>query len=147
MIITNYSTKIGIARLLAIIGVEENYKDVAELNGYKSDYCTRVGCDTCNLINTLDDNSLKNDIINNYCLRNCPNSNKKITIYRNEKNFYKIKDVLLLSKSRLQQYIYYHSLCDSYGGVFKLSFKQMRETLNYSERTLKRIISSSWITI
>ena len=65
MIITNYSTKIGIARLLAIIGVEENYKDVAELNGYKSDYCTRVGCDTCNLINTLDDNSLKNDIINN----------------------------------------------------------------------------------
>ena len=137
MIITNYSTKIGIARLLAIIGVEENYKDVAELNGYISDYCTRVGCDTFNLINTLDDNSLKNDIINNYCLRNCPNSNKKITIYRNEKNFYKIKDVLLLSKSRLQQYIYYHSLCDSYGGVFKLSFKQMRETLNYSERTLK----------
>lgn len=137
MELLNDSTKISIARLLSLIGVEENYKEIVELNGYNREYCSKVGCDTCRFIQSLEDEQLKNDLINSYCVRNCPNFNRKVSIYRNEKNDYKIKNLLLLSKSKLQQYLYYHSVCDSFGGVFNLSIKQVSKYLGYTERTIR----------
>ena len=138
MILTNDSTKIGIARLLTIIGIEENYKEIVEINGYNYNYCSNTGCGMCGLIQSLNDEQQKNIIINNTCMRKCPYLNKKIKFYKNEKNDYKIKKILLLSKSQLQQYVYYHNQCDSSGGVFNLSAKSVAKELGYTVRTIKK---------
>lgn len=136
MDLLNDSIKIGIARTLSLIGVEENYKEIVELNGYNPEYCSKIGCDNCRLMQTLGDEEQER-LISNSCKRNCPYFNEKIAIYKNEKNDYKIKEVLLLSKSRIKQYLYYHGLCDSLGGVFDLSIKQIKKDLGLTERTIK----------
>lgn len=141
MITINDSVRIGVKKLISIIGVERpHFKDVSDTKGYKPKYCSRVHCSFYQqLQNSTLSEEQKELLISGMC-EECALEDKKAKKYiddKNEKYSYKIEKELLLSKSKLKQFILHHATCDTFGVTKQLSIKEVADELRYSERTIK----------
>lgn len=136
MLILNDTIKIGIERLLSVLGFRKNYKEVFEIKGYNFYYCNKIKCPICTQLEGQAFTEEKKNLIKENMCSNCPYSEQKHTIYYNEKNNYKVKEQIL-SKTRLLQFLLYHATSDSNGLVKAISFDEISKKLNISLRSVK----------
>ena len=136
MLVLKDIATIGVERLIAILGYEDNYKEIIYIKGYDPVYCKKISCGMCSeLEGQAMPEEEKAKVLEFFC-NDCPMADKKMAIYHNEKNKYSSAEVLL-SRSRLLHFVLLHYLCDSYGIIKSVSCKDIADEIGVTVRTIK----------
>lgn len=148
----NYFAQIGKSAYVAMLGVQENFKEVQTVEQIDEQSCINAGCQLYYLKKELANNpeELKKnpDAIENIvdkCCRNCSTAYSCTTkaVYHNEKNKYQTDKLynnnnIRFSKSQLKQFLLYHFLVSNNSGlIHNISEKEVAKALNCSERTVR----------
>lgn len=140
--------KIGKSVLVQLVGAQMNFKTFEYIEHIDEDICKCSNCPTYNLKNINPNNPMNkvtkealSEIEELYCYGQCKEAIKSTTktIYHNEANQFNLpKGSNRLSKLQIKQLILFHFYqVDKQGIVKNLSIKQIANTLNCTEKTVR----------
>jgi hypothetical protein len=139
MLLFNETLKIGIIRIVGMIGASKPYKKLCRIDksqGYNKELCGMAECSVAKIMKGNITEEQKNLITYNFCSK-CPYHNKEIVIYKNEANDLKIDKEMCSSRSQILQFLMYHILCDSNGIVRSISDEEIAAKLGVTIKTVQ----------